>query len=133
MHGEQRVDHLLAHAGMPACERRRLHRNHQPHDRRLQRLTDAHAVRADQVELQRVELVLADALVRKLAEAGVDAVDGLAALRGALHDLRTRSDRCACAGVQLQAHAVGVDGLELFQRELAWSEREFVSHERPTL
>ena len=43
-------------------------------------------VRADQVELQRVELVFADACRRQLAEAGVDAVDRGAALGGPLHD-----------------------------------------------
>ena len=63
VHRQQRVDHHRAHAGKAARQTRRLQRQHQPHHLRLQRRADADRVRADQVELQRREVVGADALV----------------------------------------------------------------------
>jgi hypothetical protein len=58
-----------------------------------QRFAHAHAVGADQVALQHVELRLADALVGQLAEAGVDAIHRRVAVGGALHHLLAGADR----------------------------------------
>jgi hypothetical protein len=58
---------------------------HQAQHGGCKRLAHAHAVRADQVELQLLQLVLGDARAGQLAEAGVDAVDGGVAGGGLLH------------------------------------------------
>ena len=52
----QRVNHHLAYAGVAARQAGRLERQHQTHHGGLQRFAHAHAVRANQVELQRGQL-----------------------------------------------------------------------------
>ena len=86
---------------------------------RRQRLADADRMRADQVQLQRVELVLADARAGELAEAGVDAVHRRIAGRGALHDRGAGADGTARFGCNAERHAAGVNGLNVVEREPA--------------
>jgi hypothetical protein len=116
------LHHRVAHAGETARQRGGLRRQHQPHDRRRQRRADADAMRADQVALQGGQFVLADALGRELAEAGVDAVDRVVAGRGGLHDGGAATDRRPGVGVQRERHAAGADAAQLLQRELAGDE-----------
>ena len=61
---------------MPTRQTGRFHRQHQPHDTRLQRRADVDAVRADQIALQGGQVCAADAGAGQFAEAGVDAVVG---------------------------------------------------------
>ena len=82
-HRQQGVDHHRPHAGMAAGQAGGLQREHQPQHRRAQRFAHAHTVRADQVQLQRGQVGLADAGGGQLAEAGVHAVDRCVALGGA--------------------------------------------------
>ena len=91
---------------------------------------DADAVRADQVQLQLVELALADALVGELAEAGVHAVDRRVALRGALHHGRAGEDAGARRGVDGERHAAGVNRLQVLERELARDDVQRSLHHR---
>jgi hypothetical protein len=84
-HRQQRVDHLLAHARAPRARLPALSASISARPAR-QRRADADAVRADQVELQPVELVGRDARAGELAEAGVDAVDRPLAGGGARDD-----------------------------------------------
>jgi len=118
-HRQQRVDHLLAHARRAARQAAGLEGQRQPHHRRGKRRPDAHAVRADQVELQPVELVGRDARAGELAEAGVDAVDRPLAGGGA-RDRRGAGAQAGSRGrVELEAHRRGVDRLQLLEREPA--------------
>ena len=104
----------------PECaarEARRLEREHQPHDRRRQRLADADAVRADQVELQRGEIGRARCASGELAEAGVDAVDRRVAAGGALHDGGAGADALARFLAERQRFAAAMDRLQLVERQ----------------
>ena len=83
---------------MAARQASRFKCQHQPHYLRVQRLAHTHAVRANQVELQGVELRLADALIGQFAKAGVYAVDRCVAVGRRLHDLRAGLNRHACRG-----------------------------------
>jgi hypothetical protein len=87
-------------------------------------------VRADQVQLQRIELVLLDALVCELAEAGVHAVDSSLAVGGTLHDLCAGFDPRCSGGIDRQLHAAGMDGLDVVQRQLAGFEFQRLAHAR---
>ena len=94
-----------AHAGVAARQARRLQ---QPasaaRPRRRSGSPTPTAVRADQVELQRRELVFGDARAGQLAEAGVDAVDRRVALRRrAARPRRWRASPARAAGVERRA------------------------------
>jgi hypothetical protein len=100
---EERIDDRLANARVAAREARRLEGEDQLDDRRGERVTDADAVRADEVELQLREVGAVDARAGELAEAGVDAVDRRIAGRGALDDGGADTDALARCGVDSQA------------------------------
>ena len=119
VHGDQRVDDFFPHAGRTAREARGLEREHQAHHRRRQRIADTDAVRSDQVELKRGEIVLADARLRELAEAGIDAIDRRVAARGALHDVGRCLQRRAYRRIERERHAARVDRGDLGEAELA--------------
>jgi hypothetical protein len=127
---EQRVDHRFAHAGMPARQARRLQHKHQSDDRWRQRLADADAVGADQVELQAIELVGVDARRRQLAEAGVDAIDRRVTLRRALDDGGAGAHGRTRGRVELEACAAGMDRLQRIKREVPGREAQR-RHQRP--
>jgi hypothetical protein len=67
-----------ADARVAARERIDLERQDQPHDGIGQRIADARGVREQQIALQQLELIGRDARLREQAEAGVDAVGGVA-------------------------------------------------------
>ena len=124
VHSEQGVDHHFAHAGVTTRQAGGLEREHQAHDLGRQRCTDTDAVGADQIELQGVELGLADALVGQFAETCVDTVDWRLAVGSVLHDLLAGADRPAARRRQCQRHKPGMDGLKLFQRQAAGLDRD---------
>ena len=64
--------------GRPAPQRKALERDDEAHDLRIERRSEARAVRKHQIALKRAEIGFADAHAGELAEAGVDAVDRLA-------------------------------------------------------
>ena len=64
--------------GCPAPQRKALERDDEAHDLRIERRSEARAVRKHQIALERAEIGFADAHAGELAEAGVDAVDRLA-------------------------------------------------------
>ena len=86
----QRLDHQWPYARITAAEAEQFEDDHQPRDAARQRVAKAGAVRQDQIGLQLGQALIGDAGVREHAEAGVDAVDGLAAGDDAI-------DRC-CGG-----------------------------------
>lgn len=77
---------LLAHARVAARKACGLEREHQPHHLGLERFADPGAVRADEIELQLLELGVPDALVRELAKARIDPVDGFRTAGDLLHE-----------------------------------------------
>ena len=117
VNGEKRIDHRLANARVAARETRRLEAEDQPDDRRGERVADADAVRADQVELQLRQVGAVDARAGELAEAGVDAVDRRIAGRGALHDGGAGADALARCGVDPQRRAAAVQSLQVVERQ----------------
>ena len=92
----QRLDHERPNARMAAAEPEQLQDDHQPRHVARQRIAEAGAVRQDQVGLQLGQAFGRDARVGEQAEAGVDAIDGLAAGDDAL-DRRRRSRRRAAS------------------------------------
>ena len=117
VNGEERIDHGLANARVAARETRRLETEDQPDDRRGERIADADAVRADQVELQLRQVGAVDPRAGELAEAGVDAVDRRIAGRGPLHDRGAGADALARCGVDPQRRAAGVQSLQVVERQ----------------
>ena len=130
VHGQQRVDHHFAHARVAARQAGGLEREHEAHDLGRERFADADAVRADQVELQRLQLRLADALVGQLAKAGVDAVDRHVAVGGALHHALAGADRIARRDRNAQLDHIAVNRLQLFQRDAAGFKAQGARHVR---
>ena len=75
---EQRVDDLVAHAGISARERSDLEQERQPHDRVVQRRTGPGGMRQHQRALQLGEARGIDVRAREKPETGVDTVDDAA-------------------------------------------------------
>ena len=125
---DQRVNHHLAHAGISARQAGRLQRQHQTHHGGLQRFAHAYAVRADQVELQRGQLRLADALIGQFAKARVHTVDRRIAIRRVLHYLLTGADGRTAGVPQLQRHRISVDRHQLLQRQRAGGDGDSAAH-----
>ena len=78
---------------MAAGEADHLQHHQQPHDARIERLAEPGTVREDQVALQFLEPVVRDAGLGEQAEAGIDAIDGAAAVEDAADRRRRRLDR----------------------------------------
>ncbi len=76
---------LTLHAGRTLRQRRHLQRQHQPTTGRGAGFADAGGVREHDVALKRRQVVVIDAHARQLAEAGIDAVDGLSLTKDALY------------------------------------------------
>ena len=90
----QRLDDERPNARMTAAKTEQLEDDHQPHDVARERIAEAGTVRQDEVGLQLGQPVVRDARVGEQAEAGIDAVDRLAAGNDAL-DRRGRVARRA--------------------------------------
>ncbi len=82
---QQRLDQFRTHARMAARQADRLGRQDQAHRIGGQIAAGTDAVRQHQVALQLGQLVVRDARVRQLAEAGVDAVDDRVGVDDLLH------------------------------------------------
>ncbi len=117
----QRVDEPLQRLEPDAREPLRQHVRPQRHrradDGHGERIADAGGVAAEQVHLQRPERVWRDADFRELAEAGVDAVGRLVALREAVDDGPRRAHALARGISQSDRLAVVRDGNEVIQRQ----------------
>ncbi len=74
-HVPHQLQQLDPHAAVALDERVEPHRQHGDGDVGLHRLAETGRVAADQVDLQRLDLVVVDDLVAHRAERGVDAVD----------------------------------------------------------
>ncbi len=99
-HRGDAVDRLRPDAGGALREARQLQRHHEPRDRERRRLADAGGVRQHDVALKFCEIGLVDPHGAELAEAGVDSVDGLAALEDALDRRGARRDLGAGCGIE---------------------------------
>ena len=121
----QEPDQLRAHRGpharQTARQRRAEQDHHRAHDLDRQRLAHARGVREDQVALHLAQLGVVDALLRQRAEAGVDAVEHLAAR----HRLLERVAR----GRELRERARP----QRHPRRPARRRRERVDRQRPTV
>ena len=102
---KQRLDHREANARVAAPEAGDLGREHEANDGCRHRPADPHGVGEHEVSLQQVDLVARDVLGGEAAEAGVDAVGGLAALDDGAHGRRARLDGGDRRRVQAHAHA----------------------------
>ena len=107
----ERVDHQRANTGKSATEAEQLQDNHQPNDMARQCVAEPAAVRQDQVALQLGQAVGCDAGAGEQAEAGVDAVNRLAAGDDAVD----RSGGDANAGEAGVVEAGGSAGPQLAQ------------------
>jgi hypothetical protein len=76
-------------------------------------------VRAQQVELQGLQIGLGNALVGQLAKAGVDAIDSVTALCGLVNQVGAGTYAGSGGGVQRQWGDVGVQLAQLRQGEVA--------------
>ena len=120
---EQPLDHDRAHARETAREARGLQHHDQPHGRVGERRADAGRVRAHEVELQRGELVVGDARLRQLAEAGVDAVERFAGGESRAHGGKRRFDRSPPAFGERDGVGAARDAPELRERDAARLQR----------
>ena len=77
---------------MAAAETKQLQNDHQPRDVARKRIAEAGAVRKDEICLKLGQALVRDARVGEEAEAGIDAVDGLAACDDALDRARGFGD-----------------------------------------
>ncbi len=104
-HRFQERDRLVANTGGALAQTHQLQRHHQPGDVGRQRLADAGRMRQHDVLLQLGQIGGVDTNAGELAEAGVDAIDGLA-FRDDLRDhLGAALDGGAAVVVQFQAGA----------------------------
>jgi hypothetical protein len=119
---QQRIDQRGPHARVAARQAHGLGREHHAHHRRGQRLARAHAVRQHEVALQLGQVVVADARARKLAEAGVDAVDHLVVLHDVAHGGFGRFMPSRTDGSSDSTHAAGLDASQHRKVDLAGRE-----------
>ena len=80
-----------------------------------QRRIDARGVTAQQVQLQRGEIVLVDPRLGEVAEAGVDAVDRLLAIGLAIDNGASGRDADARVGRESDLRAIVRDRQQVFQ------------------
>ena len=91
-HGQQQFQGAWVHARMALCQADDFQRHAQPGGVFIHRLSDPGGVRNDQVSLQRIQLFARDFLTRQQAEAGINAVDGLATVGDEFDGLAGASD-----------------------------------------
>ena len=87
----------------------------------------AHAVGEHQVSLQQLELVVGDVRVGELAEAGVDAVHGLAARDDAPHGFGAGIEACSRRGIERRGVFGTCEGLDRLEREVSGDEAHYLS------
>ena len=118
------VDDFPAHARVPARERRGLQRHDEPDRRVVEQRPRSRAVRAHERALQLGQPRVVDARAREEAEAGVDAVDGIAARE----DLRNRRGRGVHARLRRrvdgESRSVGPDRAQRPERKARRREQE---------
>ena len=100
---------LHADAGVAARQGVDLERENQAHDGVGQRIADARGVREQQIALQQLELLGRYAGLRQQAEAGVDAVGGVAGRDDLVDQGARRRDAAAVARRQPQCDGLLVD------------------------
>jgi hypothetical protein len=87
-HVAEEVDDLGSHTRSSGRERVGSEHEDRPHDVLRKRRPDADGVAANEIALQRAQLVVRDADCRKVAESGVDPVNGIVRLGDLSDDLR---------------------------------------------
>jgi hypothetical protein len=88
----ERLDHLPAHAGVAAGERRDLQRDDETHGDIVEQRSRARRMRQHERPLQLGKARVVDPRARQQAEPGIDAVDGLVSGDDARHRRRGRID-----------------------------------------
>ena len=101
---------------MAATEAEQLQHDHQPDDVARERVAEPGAVRKDEVGLELGKTLVGDARVRQQAEAGVDAVNRLAARNDAV-------DRSG--GLARCSEASSSDAVRPATAAAAWRDRSF--------
>ena len=108
--------------GVAAGQAGHLERQHEPDDRRRERLPHADRVGEDQVALQQLELVGRDVGRGEAAEAGVDAVGRLAAGHDGGDGRGAGVDGGVGGGVEVERLAAAGDAAEVRQGQVAWAQ-----------
>ena len=124
----QCVEQFGRHAGVALGQRLNAQREGQPGDAERQQAAHADGMAAQQILLQREDLMLGDALIRKFAEAGVDAIDRFAARSLSSSTLRERITRSRSRRGELQRIDPAVEQtLGIGQRQTVAGQREGLS------
>ncbi|MNY07319.1 hypothetical protein D3C86_1401190 [compost metagenome] len=122
---QQRLDHGRAHARMTAREADGLHRQDQAHGVRREVRAGAHAVGEHEVALQLGQLVMRNARLGQLAEAGVDAVDHGVGVDDVLHGGLRRAHAGPGRVRHRQAHLAPIDAAQVGQGDVAGVQRQY--------
>ena len=116
-HLDQQLQRFDADAGKPFRQHVGAQRHCRAHHRHLKRVADAGGVAAQQIDLKRVELIGRNLYFREIAEARIDAVRRLVAVRVVV-DHFTRGTHARARGVgQSDLFVVMCDRDELIQRQ----------------
>jgi hypothetical protein len=126
-HSVEHLDGAHAHAGGAAAEARELQRHHQPHIGRPHRLADPGGVGEHDVALERGEVRGGNVHAGELAEAGVDAINRLAARDDGIDRPRARLDHRRRGGVEPHGRAV-CDRAPLHQGRASRRQRDRGGH-----
>ena len=125
--GGRRMDARIA-----ARQRLELEHHDEPHGVGRKRFAGPGGVRAHQIDLQRVEIAIGDAGLGELAEAGIDAIDRLAAF----HELQHRGMRCCDGplGVSADAHPArpGECGAHVIERKVGVADQHRAGNHFPS-
>ncbi len=113
------IDYLGPDTGKAARKAADFHRQDQAYRLIGHQFAGADRVRHDQVTLQQFQLIVRNPGLGQFAEAGIDAIGGIASLNDS-GDGSGRSVDCFVGGrCQLERHAVGPDTANLCQRDFS--------------
>jgi len=119
---QQRVDDHRAHAGIPARETRNFHRQHEARHTIGERRSNADGVRADQVQLQLLQVGGRNLRAGEFAEPRVDAIGGKATRDDRIDRLSRCANRGRCARGQRRLHRSAPEPAQILQAQRARSQ-----------
>ena len=131
-HGKESLDRGHPDPGVAARERIRTQRHHRPHGAVLERSSDSRRVAADQVALERLDLIGRDGNVGESPEPGGHPVDPGATAHGPIDDATGCRHRAPRRGREGEAGAAVRRGLEIGERQAVSGEAQYL-HRGPIL
>src|SRR2546423_2155501 len=123
-HVAKKVDDLGSHARSSRSERVGAEHEDRPNDVLRQRRPDPDGMAADEIALERPQLVVRHTHGREIAEPGVDAVDGILALRDLGDDLCGLTDLALRGTVEAHRNAPARDPDDVGDGEVVTGEPE---------